>query len=283
MKDLCCYKTPSLYGEIPCLFCQNDKVDKIYKTSQGDFCLYHLPIKEKKKLLDEDEIHDFQNKLKDAIKNGFQCYGVQAIGEINIRDVEIDEICLAHAIFEAQFSISHSKIRNADFSYAIFKEHANFGNTRFEGFVNFHNTRFNKFARFKYATFFAITDFSDVIFDDYANFKNSTFGETIPLMKGETVSIFKNALFKERADFKDCKFTVDIDFEGCTFENRKNYTSFESAEFNKTINFSNCFFGGPFYCNCAANVGDNLKYIFNVNFYGSTFNNYVSFNNRIFR
>ncbi len=294
--------------EMSCGFCAKEDEIKIYETVSGNFCRFHLPVDDKNRILEEHgkarELQILKDEVEGMIMQGKSFYGLQMHDELSIADAKIKGVYFIDSVFSKDVKFEKTEIPYADFSHSHFKSNldcngskiTNFRSvsTSFDGYVNFgdavvyewatfENSVFNNFARFKKTEFRAAVNFNGVTFNDYANFKSVIFAQQEPLHKTDGTEVtFNSCVFKERVDFRDAWFSIDLHMKNTLFENREHYTSFANVRFGKIVNFKGAIFNEFADFGIDANQEDESKKLFRSCFEDVLFKRGVAFNNRKF-
>ena len=230
------------------------------ETKESKICISNFP---------QDIIFELINYIRNYWNGGYSGY-VYIREKINIKNrVMIHEISLSYCIFEKDFAIENSKIREmslnksifdqkVSFSKSIFKydvleeenhskqpfESGSFLETKFKGIVDFSNTSL-------YGVKFENVDFigegKNIYFQNSSlydiKFKNVNFNFSTHFNNSEIEKLyFEGTTFRGNTNFREISFNGETKFLNCTFTSLQNDTSeevsFSGSIFKQEANFS---------------------------------------------
>jgi uncharacterized protein YjbI with pentapeptide repeats len=238
-------------------------------------------------------------RFKDSIFDGPADFGnIIFLEDVVFENVTFSEVNFHGAKFRknATFSRSHFNSdadfsntvfnKNAAFDYSIFKrsadfwesqiEDANFLNSQFNA-INFNGSKFMNSSIFDYSKFTGRTIFENANFINGTSMNNCVFHD---------YATFQNATFYNDAKFNKATFNDDCIFRYVKYGMRHGVGAFNLANFRKTADFENSFFGGDanFF---NASFNKDAKFSFSnfsmkANFEESDFRGYANFGRSIF-
>ncbi|WP_314235612.1 pentapeptide repeat-containing protein [Capnocytophaga sputigena] len=230
------------------------------ETKESKICISNFP---------QDIIFELINYIRNYWNGGYSGY-VYIREKINIKNrVMIHEISLSYCIFEKDFAIENSKIREmslnksifdqkVSFSKSIFKydvleeenhskqpfESGSFLETKFKGIVDFSNTSL-------YGVKFENVDFigegKNIYFQNSSlydiKFKNVNFNFSTHFNNSEIEKLyFEGTTFIGNTNFREISFNGETKFLNCTFTSLQNDTSeevsFSGSTFKQKVEFS---------------------------------------------
>jgi putative membrane protein len=234
------------------------------ETKESKICISNFP---------QDIIFELINYIRNYWNGGYSGY-VYIREKINIKNrVMIHEISLSYCIFEKDFAIENSKIREmslnksifdqkVSFSKSIFKydvleeenhskqpfESGSFLETKFKGIVDFSNTSL-------YGVKFENVDFigegKNIYFQNSSlydiKFKNVNFNFSTYFYNSEIEKLsFEDTTFRGNTNFREISFNGETKFLNCTFTSLQNdaseEVSFSESIFKQEANFSGSIF-----------------------------------------
>ena len=229
------------------------------ETKESKICISNFP---------QDIIFELINYIRNYWNGGYSGY-VYIREKINIKNrVMIHEISLSYCIFEKDFAIENSKIREmslnksifdqkVSFSKSIFKydvleeenhskqpfESGSFLETKFKGIVDFSNTSL-------YGVKFENVDFigegKNIYFQNSSlydiKFKNVNFNFSTHFNNSEIEKLyFEGTTFIGNTNFREISFNGETKFLNCTFTSLQNDTSgevsFSGSTFKQKVEF----------------------------------------------
>ena len=230
------------------------------ETKESKICISNFP---------QDIIFELINYIRNYWNGGYSGY-VYIREKINIKNrVMIHEISLSYCIFEKDFAIENSKIREmslnksifdqkVSFSKSIFKydvleeenhskqpfESGSFLETKFKSIVDFSNTSL-------YGVKFENVDFigegKNIYFQNSSlydiKFKNVNFNFSTHFNNSEIEKLyFEGTTFIGNTNFREISFNGETKFLNCTFTSLQNDTSeevsFSGSTFKQKVEFS---------------------------------------------
>jgi len=122
-------------------------------------------------------------------------------------------------IFTSGTAFTHSVMKYANFSEAIFTGTVKFDAVKFTGITVFDRASFQNIVLFLKTTFDDVVVFSNTTFAALASFQEAIFSDTVFFTKANFVdiAIFTNATFKESANFLATEFETSTIFIGAVF------------------------------------------------------------------
>lgn len=229
------------------------------ETKESKICISNFP---------QDIIFELINYIRNYWNGGYSGY-VYIREKINIKNrVMIHEISLSYCIFEKDFAIENSKIREmslnksifdqkVSFSKSIFKydvleeenhskqpfESGSFLETKFKGIVDFSNT---SLYDVKFGNVDFIGEGKNIFFQNSSlydiKFKNVNFNFSTHFNNSEIEKLsFEDTTFKGNTNFREISFNGETKFLNCTFTSLQNDTSeevsFSGSTFKQKVEF----------------------------------------------
>lgn len=205
------------------------------ETKESKICISNFP---------QDIIFELINYIRNYWNGGYSGY-VYIREKINIKNrVMIHEISLSYCIFEKDFAIENSKIREMSLNKSIFNQKVSFSKSIFKCDVleeENHSKQPFESGSFLETKFKDIVDFSNTFLYN-VKFENVDFigeGKNIYFQKSSLYDIkFKNVNFNFSTHFNNSEIEK-LYFEGTTFRGN---TNFREISFNGETKFLNCTF-----------------------------------------
>ncbi|MDY6765247.1 MAG: pentapeptide repeat-containing protein [Halobacteria archaeon] len=228
--------------------------------SDRDYCLFHLPPEERKKVGVSPEVvrDEFMNAVasEDKSKNKFIGGRFREL-DLEHQDVETAgryPVDMRHTVIEGQVNLS-----DAYFDMPVFMDHSvfesqleaigtefgsacSFVDVTFDR-INFDGAIFNNEVDFHDAVFEETVDFTDILVERNMDFHNAVFEKNVDFRLSEfngNVN-FKNASFRGESDFIESVFKLEANFADATFGEN---TVFRYTEFRDSAIFRNTTFNG---------------------------------------
>ena len=205
------------------------------ETKESKICISNFP---------QDIIFELINYIRNYWNGGYSGY-VYIREKINIKNrVMIHEISLSYCIFEKDFAIENSKIREMSLNKSIFDQKVSFSKSIFKYDVleeENHSKQPFESGSFLETKFKGIVDFSNTSLYG-VKFENVDFigeGKNIFFQNSSLYDIkFKNVNFNFSTHFNNSEIEK-LSFEGTTFRGNNN---FREISFNGETKFLNCTF-----------------------------------------
>ncbi len=206
--------------------CIKEKYDNCGPSTEGEYCLFHKPEKNK------EEAERFYRELKKRSNAKMEKEKDGKTRLIFEKSVDWKGYVFPEVPKGEEFSFNDSRFeKEAFFNECKFEKDIDFWSAEFERGAFFHRATFEEEAKFIYSKFKGVGDFSEAVFKKKTEFMLTTF---------EELAIFSDLKIEEEAGFDYASFEKECNFYNAQFKNKALFsnTTFRGRAILNSINFN---------------------------------------------